>query len=114
MSPEDHNKTLVVIHSLVGGFFALPLIVAPWVIAKNVDSYPSPRREGQIIIAVVAVSVVLLLALIFLATAVGLYRRKHWGRRLAYITSVLMLVWPPAAAYIWWFIHTEAGKQLYE
>jgi len=113
MSPEDHNKTLVVIHSLVGGFFTLPLIAAPWVIAKNVDSYPSPRREGQIIIAAVAVSVVLLLALMFLSTAVGLYRRKLWGRRLAFISSVLLLVWPPAAAYTWWFIHTEGGKQLY-
>ena len=102
------------IHSLVGGFFALPLIAAPWVIAKNVDSYPSPRREDQIIIAVVAVSVVLLLALIFLSTAVGLYGKKLWGRRLAFVTSVLLLVWPPAAAYTWWFIHTEAGKQLYK
>jgi hypothetical protein len=114
MSPEDHNKTLVVIHSLVGGFFALPLIAAPWIIAKNVNSYPSPRREGQIIIAAVAVSVVLLLALIFLLTAAGLYRRKLWGRRLALVSSVLLLVWPPAAAYTWWFIHTEAGKQLYK
>lgn len=114
MSPEDHNRTLVVIHSLIGGFFTLPLIIAPWVIAKNVDSYPSPRREDQIIIAVVAVSVVLLLALIFLLTAVGLYRRKLWGRKLAFVTSGLMLVWPPAAAYIWWFIHTESGKQLYK
>lgn len=114
MSPEDHNRTLVVIHSLVGGFFALPLIAAPWVIAKNVDSYSSPRREGQIIIAIVAVSVVLLLALIFLSTAVGLYRRKQWGRRLAFVSSVLLLVWPPAAAYTWWFIHTESGKQLYK
>lgn len=114
ISPEDHNRTLVVIHSLVGGLFTLPLIAAPWVIAKNVDSYPSPRREGQIIIAVVAVSVVLLLALIFLLTAIGLYQRKLWGRRLAFVTSVLLLVWPPAAAYTWWFIHTEAGKQLYK
>jgi small neutral amino acid transporter SnatA (MarC family) len=114
MSPEAHNRTLVVIHSLVGWFFALPLIAAPWVIAKNVDSYPSPRREGQIIIAVVAVCFVLLLALIFLSTAVGLYRRKLWGRKLAFVTSVLMLVWPPAAAYIWWFIHTEGGKHLYK
>ena len=114
MSPEAHNRTLVVIHSLLGGFFVLPLIAAPWVIAKNVDSYPSPRREGQIIIAVVAVLVVLLLALIFWLTAAGLYRRKQWGRRIAFVTSVLLLVWPPAAAYTWWFIHTDAGKQFYK
>jgi hypothetical protein len=114
VSPQDHNKTLVLIHSLVGGLFTLPLIASPWIIAKNVDSYPSPRREGQIIIAVVAVCVVLFLALIFLSTAVGLYKRKAWGRKLAFVTSVLMLVWPPGAAYIWWFIHSEEGKQLYK
>jgi hypothetical protein len=114
MSPQDHNKTLVVIHSLVGGFFALPLLAAPWIIAKNVDSYPSPRREGQVIIAVVAVCVVLFVALLFLSTAVGLYKRRLWGRKLAFVSSVFLLVWPPAAAYTWWFIHSEDGKQLYK
>jgi hypothetical protein len=113
MSPQDHNKTLVIIHSLVGGFFTLPLIASPWIIAKNVDSYPSARRDGQVIIAIVAVSVVFFLALIFLSTAVGLYHRRAWGRKLAFVTSVLMLVWPPAAAYIWWFIHSEGGKRMY-
>jgi hypothetical protein len=113
MSPADHNKTLVVIHSLVGGFFTLPLIAAPWIIAKNVDAYPSPRRDSQVIIAIVSVCVLLFLALIFLSAAVGLYRRKSWGRKLAFVTSVLMLVWPPAAAYIWWFIHSEGGKRMY-
>ncbi len=114
MTPQDHNKTLVIIHFLVGGFFTLPLFAAPWIIAKNVDTYPSPRRDSQVIIAVVSVCVLLLLALIFLSTAVGLYRRKSWGRKLAFITSVLMLMWPPGAAYIWWVIHSEGGKQLYK
>jgi hypothetical protein len=114
MSPQDHNKTLVVIHSLVGGFFTLPLIASPWIIAKNVDSYPSTRREGQVIIALIAFCVVLFLALTFLLTAIGLYRRKLWGRKLAFVSSVLLLVWPPAAAYTWWFIHSEEGKQIYK
>jgi hypothetical protein len=114
MSPQDHNKTLVLVHSLIGGFFTLPLIASPWIIAKNVDRYPSPRRDSQVIIAVVAFCVVLFLASIFLSTAVGLYRRKAWGRKLALVSSVLLLVWPPAAVYTWWFIHSEGGKQLYK
>lgn len=113
MSPSDHNKTLVLIHSLVGGLFTLPLMASPWIIAKNVDSYPSPRRDSQVIITVVALCVVFSLVFIFLSTAVGLYKRKAWGRKLAFVTSVLMLVWPPAAAYIWWFIHSEGGKRMY-
>jgi len=113
MTLSDHNKTLVVTHSLVGGFFTLPLIAAPWIIVTNVDAYPSLRRDSQIIIAAVALSVLLFLALIFLSMAVGLYRRRSWGRKLAFVTSVLMLVWPPAAVYIWWFIHSEGSKQMY-
>jgi hypothetical protein len=44
MSPRDHNKTLVVLYSLVAGFLALLLCASPWIIAKNVSS--TPRRGG--------------------------------------------------------------------
>jgi hypothetical protein len=40
MSPRDHNKTLVVLYSLVAGFLALLLCASPWIIAKNVSSTP--------------------------------------------------------------------------
>jgi hypothetical protein len=46
MSPADHNKTLVVLYSLLSGFFILPLVGAPWIIEKNV------RSSEQIPIAV--------------------------------------------------------------
>jgi MFS family permease len=114
MSPQDHNKTLVIIYTLLGGFFALPLIASPWIISKNVDSFPSPRRESQILIAVVAFCVVLFLALLFLSTAVLLYRRKRLGRKLGLVSAVILfLLGPPLAAYIWWFLHSEGGKLLY-
>lgn len=114
MSPQDHNKTLVVIYSLLGGFFTLPLIASPWIIAKNVDSFPSTRRGGQVLIAVVAFSVVLLLALLFFSTATSLYRRRRSGRDLGLVAAVLLLPFcPPIAAYTWWFLHSEGGKRMY-
>lgn len=114
MSPQDHNKTFVIIYSLLGGFFTLPILASPWILAKNVDRYPSPRRDDQILIAVVVFCIVLFLALLFLATALSLYRRHPWGRKLALVSSVLLLpLLPPAAAYTWWFMHSEGGKRMY-
>jgi O-antigen/teichoic acid export membrane protein len=114
MSPPDHNKTLAIIYSLLGIFFTLPILASPWILAKNVDSYPSPRRDEQIIIAVVVFCVVLTLALLFLATALSLYRRRPSGRKLALVSSVLLLpLLPPAALYTWYFMHSEGAKQMY-
>ena len=114
MSPPDHNKTLAIIYSLLGGFFTLPILASPWVLAKNVDKYPSPRRDDQILIAAIVFCVVLFLALLFLATALSLYRKRPTGRRLALVSSVLLLpLLPPAAIYTWWFMHSEGGKQMY-
>jgi hypothetical protein len=114
MSPTDHNKTLVVIYSLLGGFFTLPIFASPWIIAKNVDRYPSPRRDGQVFIAVMVFCVVLLLATLFWSTAISLYRRWRWGRKLALVSAVLLLpLLPPAAIYTWWFMHSEGAKRMY-
>jgi chromate transport protein ChrA len=115
MSPSDHNKTLVIIYLFLGGFFTLPLIISPWIIAKNVDQYPSPRRSEQILIGILIATLVITLATLFWSTALGLYRRKSWGRTLAIISSVVFFpLCPPIAGYTWWFMHSEGGKQLYE
>ena len=114
MSPRDHNKTLSLIYLLLGVFFTLPLIASPWIIAKNVDRYPSARRDDQVLIAVVVFCVVLLLAVLFVSTAVSLYRRWRTGRKLALVSAVLLLpLLPPAAVYTWWFMHSEGGKRMY-
>jgi hypothetical protein len=114
MTTADHNKTLVILYLLLGGFFTLPLLASPWIIAKNVDSFPSPRREGQVLIAATVFCVVLLLALLFLATALTLRRRSPLGRTLALVSCVPLLpLLPPAAVYTWWFMHSEGGKRMY-
>lgn len=108
MSPQDHNKTLALLYLFLGLFFTLPLVASPWIIAKNV------RRE-QIFLAVIIAAVVVMLATLFWSTAIGLRRRRPWGRKLALISSgVLFLLCSPIAVYTWWFMHSEGGKQLYE
>jgi hypothetical protein len=108
MSPQDHNKTLVVLHSAVGAFFAFGLLVSPLIIAKNV------RRPEQIPGAVVVFGIVFLMALLFWSTAIALHRRKPLGRRLAFLTAgVLVIIAWPGAVYTWWFIHSDGAKQMY-
>ena len=114
MSPQDHNKTLTIIYSILGGFFTLPLIASPWIIVKSIDSFPSPRRGEQILIAVAAICFVLPQALLFLSTAMMLYKKRRLGRTLGLISAVLVLpFWLPLTIYTWWFLHSEGGKRMY-
>ncbi|MDQ1636981.1 MAG: hypothetical protein QOF62_320 [Pyrinomonadaceae bacterium] len=115
MSPADHNKTLVLIYSLLSGLITLPLLTlplimlaSPSIVAKNLKS------PEQFVTAIIVFCVVLFLALIFPATAYSLYKRKVGGRTLALISAVLLLplCWP-IGVYTWWFMHSEGAKQMY-
>ena len=108
MSPPDHNKTLVVLHSAIGGFFTLGLIAAPWIIAQNF------RRPDKTLVAVLVFGVVFLVAVLFWTTAIAMYRRKAIGRKLSMITAVVAIpiMWP-VGVYTWWFMHSEGAKRMY-
>ena len=115
MSPADHNKTLVVLYSLISAVFTLPLLALPLILlalpsilAKNL------RRPEEIVIAMMAYCVVLLLALTFPVSGYCLYKRKRIGRSLALISAVALLAvcWP-LGVYTWWFLHSKGGKTLY-
>jgi hypothetical protein len=57
---------------------------------------------------------VLPMALLFISTAATLYRKRRLGRKLGIVSAVLLFPFcPPVAAYTWWFLHSEGGKQLY-
>lgn len=65
----------------------------------------------------VMIPVGLLLMAFLLSTAYGLLSRRRWGRILALVSTVLF-VWlfplgTALAIYVWWFLHSEGGKQLY-
>jgi hypothetical protein len=109
MSPFDHNKTLVLLYSFLSLLFAIPLVGSPWIIAKSV------RHSEEMPIAIAIGFAFLLLDLLFLATALALYRRKPYARALALVSAVLVLpmCWR-MGVYTWRFMHTEGAKKLYK
>lgn len=114
MRPRDHNKTIALAHAFFGVYFLLPFLAAPWVLAKNIDAYPSPRRSDQIAIAVSVSAVLITFGTFFLSIAYGLWQRRHWARRLVLCAAVVeIFVFAPLAVYSWWFMHSEGGRQLY-
>lgn len=108
MSPQDHNKTLVMLHSAIGASFTLGLIGAPWIIAKNFS------RPDKILFAVVIFGIVFLMALLFWTTAIAMYQRKPVGRKLALVAAVVAFpIGGYVGMYTWWFMHSEGAKQMY-
>jgi hypothetical protein len=108
MTAQDHNKTLVLLHSALGAFFTLGLIAAPWIIAKNF------RHADQKPTALAVFGIVFLIALLFWSTAFAMYRRKPFGRKLALISAVVAFpIGGYVGIYTWWFMHSDGAKQMY-
>jgi hypothetical protein len=107
MTPQDHNKTLVIIFSLFSALWTLVLLASPWIVAQTF------RHQEQIPTAVLLFGFVFLMALLFWSTAIAMHRRKPLGRKLALISAVALLMFWPLTAYIWWFMHSEGAKEMY-
>lgn len=115
MTSEDHNKTIIVLFSLVAIFPTLLLCASPWIIANNVSNHPSARRDEQVLLATVLTTIFIFLVLTLWMTILGLYKRRLWGRRMALCFCIPLLFYcPPVAVYTWWFLHSVDGKRLYE
>jgi fatty-acid desaturase len=114
MTPHDHNKTLGIIYSFLGGILVLATLVElvrVIVLEKERDRI---RLDSFLQIVIL---IALALMAILLSTAYGLSRRKRWARISALILSGL-LIWlfplgTALAIYTWWFLHSEGAKQLY-
>ena len=108
MTAQDHNKTLVLLHAAMGGFFTLGLVASPWIIAQNFS------RPDKILFAVIVFGIVLLVAILFWSTAIAMYRLKPTGRKLSLIAAVVTIpiMWP-VGVYTWWFMHSDGAKKMY-
>jgi len=108
MSPEDHNKTLVILHVATAVIFSAGLVGSPWIIAKNF------RHPEQVPTAILVLGIVLVLAALFWSTAIMMYLRKPVGRKLALIAAVASFpIFGALGIYSWWFMHSEGAKQMY-
>lgn len=114
MTPQDHNKTLVIIYFLLGGLLTTAALVE---LIRVITMEMELERIRSSTELQVLILVGLILTVFLLSTAYGLLRRKRWARIPALILSAL-LVWlfplgTALAIYNWWFLHSEGGKKLY-
>lgn len=92
----------------IGIFYSCGIIASPWIIETNF------RRPDQIPAAIIVFGLVLLIAVLFLSSAICMHRRKPIGRTLALLAGpITLFAFWPVAIYSWWFLHTVAGKALY-
>jgi uncharacterized membrane protein (UPF0136 family) len=89
-------------------FFAFGLVISPWVIAQNF------RHKEQIPAAALIFGLVFFIALVMFITALAMHRKKPLGRKLALLSSALLIIifWP-AGIYSWWSMHSEGAKRMY-
>jgi hypothetical protein len=113
MTPQDHNKTLGIIYGVLGGLLtigALVELVRVIIIEKELSRIQSDSYLIPIILG-------LLLTVMLLSTAYGLFKRRRWARILSLILAGLFaLLFPLGTAlsvYTWWFMHSEGAKLLY-
>lgn len=110
MTLSDHNKTVGILHGLVGALVLTGLIVAAVIEARRRPADAAERLAWMLY--------VLPLPLLQLLTAYGVYTIKGWGRTLALLLCILyVLVFPLGtllAAYTWWVLYGETSRQLYD
>lgn len=110
MTPRDHNRTVGILHGLVG-----TLILTGLAIAAVIDGGRRPADAAERLSWMLFV---LPLPLFQLLTAYGVYTIRRWGRTLALLSCALyVFVFPLGtllAAYTWWALNGESGRQLYD
>ncbi|HVF54753.1 MAG TPA: hypothetical protein VM934_01305 [Pyrinomonadaceae bacterium] len=127
MTPQDHNKTLGIMHMVYGGFHALMLLVAVFFIFIGGGMAASGGGGGDPEAAAVMGTVFLLLGglmvilflmfgLMPLIAGYGMLQRKPWARTLGIVAAILAALNFPfgtaLAVYSLWFLFGE-GKQFY-
>ncbi len=111
MTAQDHNKTVVIIYSILGFLLAGAAIV--WLIRdiRRHQDWALAIYKDALMIAAAVISTCLLI------TVYGMRRRRRWGRVLALITTVFYIWFFPLGTllgvYIWWYLHSDGAKQLY-
>jgi hypothetical protein len=111
MTPHDHNKTLGIIFTFLGGLLAAGAIVELVRVVTVEKELERIRSEYYLVI------IGLLLMVMLLFTAYGVFKRRRWARTLAFILAGLFILLFPLgtalAVYTWWFMFCDGAKQMY-
>jgi hypothetical protein len=114
MTPHDHNRTLGIIYSFLGGLLMLAALVE--LVRVIILERELARIQSDSLLQIL-ILVALSLMLLLLFTAYGLFKRKPWARISVLILSGL-LIWlfplgTALAIYSWSFMHSAGARQLY-
>lgn len=109
MTPRDHNRTLGIIHGLLGALVLVGLAIGAVSELRRRPTDAAERLRWMLY--------VLPLPLLQLLTAYGVLTLRRWGRILAFLFSILYVwIFPLGtllAIYTWWFLYGETGRRLY-
>lgn len=109
MTPQDHNRTLGILHAVIGALVMVGFIIAAVSEAR--------RHPSEVMARLGWVLYLLPLMLLQLLTAYGIFTVRRWGRTLALLLSVVYVwVFPLGtllAVYTYWFLIGGEGKRLY-
>jgi drug/metabolite transporter (DMT)-like permease len=114
MTPQDHNKTLGIIYGFLGGLLMVAAIVE-MVRVMTIEKELARIRSDSYVLALIVIG--LLLTIVLLSTAYGLFTRRRWARVSSLILAGLFIWLVPLgtalAIYTWSFMYSEGGKLLY-
>jgi hypothetical protein len=114
MTPHDHNKTLGIIYTFLGGLLTVAALVE-LIRVITIEKELERIRSDTFLLSLIIVG--LLLTIILLLTACGLFKRRNWARISSLILSGLFIWFFPLGTalgiYTWWFLHSEGAKQIY-
>lgn len=114
MTPQDHNKTLGIIYGFLGGLLTTAALVE-LVRVITLERELERLRSDPYLLALILVG--LLVTIVLLSTALGMFKRKRWARISSLILAGLFIWLVPLgtalAIYTWSFMYSEGGKLLY-
>ena len=114
MTPHDHNKTLGIIYGFLGGLLTIAAMVE-LVRVLTIEKELARIRSDSYVLAMIIVG--LLLTIVLLSTAYGLFKRRRWARVSSLILAGLLIWLVPLGTalsiYTWSFMYSEGGKLLY-
>jgi uncharacterized Tic20 family protein len=109
MTPRDHNRTLGIIHGLLGALVLVGLAVAAISEARRHPANALERLRWMLY--------VLPLPVLQLLAGFGLLKTRRWGRVLAFVLSAVYVWLFPLgtllAVYTVWFLQGKDARQLY-
>lgn len=109
MTFREHNRTLGILHALIGAIVLVGFIIA---VISEARRHPADALEriGWMLY-------VLPLPLLQFLMAYGVFTVRRWGRVLAFLFSGLyVLIFPLGtllAIYTWWVLYGAMGRRLY-